>query len=141
MDGERRGKGMFCPEMLVFDRLFDLSGNPHAVSETICYAYKILLPFLILILVSKFTPEENSTGTTRFFLRMHTRVRIDRTEDRAALETAYADLESTRFELLFPTSRCGFYKWDRTDIAGFILGFAAAFLVVGFLYFVLMFGT
>jgi SSS family solute:Na+ symporter len=54
VNGRPRGSGGFNIELWLLHQGFDLSGNPHALNETIRYTYKLLLPFLVLILVSKF---------------------------------------------------------------------------------------
>lgn len=127
--------------MWLLDQFVDLSQNPYALNETIRYIYKILLPFLVLIVVSLLTPRDESTQVRRFFLRMRTKVRVNRREDEEALEAAYADPESTRAHLLFPRTNLEFFKWDKIDAIGFVLAFMMAFLVVGFLYLILTFGV
>ena len=139
--GVKRGKGMFYPEMYLLGQAMDLTGNPRAFNETLRYAYKILLPFAVLILVSLFTRPDNSKEVQRLCLRMRTQVRPDRAEDERALQSAYDAPESTRARLLFPRTQLEFFKWDRQDAVGFALGCLAALAVVGMLYLVLNFGS
>lgn len=140
-DGQARGQGMFLPEMYVLDKLFDLSGNPYALNETIRYAYKIFLPFAVLILVSLAGAPDKSEGTERFFLRMRTPVRGDHAEDDKVLQAAYADPASTEASLLFPHSNFEFFKWDRIDVLGFVGSIGLVLSVIGLLYLVLNFGA
>ncbi len=74
-NGVKRGEGMFYVETWLLDHVFDLSANPHALNETMRYAYKILLPFFVLIAVSLLTAPDESESVRRFFLRMRTKVR------------------------------------------------------------------
>jgi len=45
INGVKCGEGLFYPEMFLLNCFVDLAANPHALNETIRYAYKILLPF------------------------------------------------------------------------------------------------
>lgn len=139
-EGIRRGEGLFYPEMYLLGQVVDLTVLPRAFNETLRYAYKILLPFVVLIIVSLATRQEEPEAVRQFFLRMRTKVRVDREEDERGLQGAYADPESTRVRLLFPATRLEFFKWDREDAVGFILGCVAALGIVGMLYVILNVG-
>jgi len=139
--GVPRGSGLFLIEMWLLDHVFDLAANPYPLNETMRYAYKILLPFLVLIIVSRLTPRDDSEQVKRFFLKMRTLVRVNRAEDERALQAAYADPEGTRHKLLFPHSNIEFFKWNKVDTIGFLLAFAVVFAVIGLLWVVLTFGT
>jgi SSS family solute:Na+ symporter len=138
--GVRRGEGMFHPELFLLGQFFDLTQNPNALNETIRYAYKIVLPFLVLIVVSLFTRPDDSREVQNLFVRMRVKVRPDAAEDRRAVQAAYADPDSTRSALLFPHSSFEFLKWDGEDAAGFLAGCGLALAVIGGLYAVLHFG-
>jgi SSS family solute:Na+ symporter len=140
-NGVKRGEGMFYLETWLLDQVFDLSANPHALNETMRYAYKILLPFLVLIVVSLLTAPDESESVHRFFLRMRTKVRGDRAEDERAVQAAYANPETTRACLLRPQSQLEFFKWNREDVVGFSLCVLAAFAVLSLLYCLLHFGA
>jgi hypothetical protein len=139
-DGIKQGQGMFYVEAWLFDRAFDLSANPYALNETMRYLYKILMPFLVLVVVSLLTAPDESESVRRFFLRMRTKVRRDRAEDERAVLAAYADPESTTAELLLPGTQFELFKWSREDVIGFSLSVLAAFAVLGLLYFLLNLG-
>ncbi len=140
-EGLKHGEGMFYVETWLLDQVFDLSANPQALNETMRYAYKILLPFLVLIVVSLLTAPDESESVRRFFLRMRTKVRADRAEDERAVRAAYANPEATRTCLLLPHSLFEFFKWNREDVIGFSLCVLTAFAVLGLLYFLLHFGA
>ena len=140
-DGTPRGRGMFNPELYVLDQLFDLSANPFALNETIRYCYKILMPFLVLIVVSLLTRPEDIESTKRFFLRMRTKVRTDRAEDERVVQDASANPESTRSVLLFPNSQLELFTWDREDVTGFVGWSIAAAGVLGLLWLIVSVGA
>lgn len=141
VDGQLRGSGMLNVEMWLLGQVWDLSRNPHALNETIRYAYKMLLPFLVLILVSKLTPRDDAESVRRFFLRMRTKVRADRMEDERALQRAYANPESTTSELLFPRSQLEFFIWRREETIGFGVAWLATLGVIGCLWLVVSLGA
>jgi SSS family solute:Na+ symporter len=139
VDGQPRGNGLLLVEMWIFTRIADLSANPYAMNETIRYAYRILLPFLVLIVVSLATARDDSERARNFFLKMRTLVRPDRAEDHRALAAAIAAPATTEASLLFPRSQFEFFKWSRRDTVGFLACIGVAFSVVGFLYLLLTF--
>jgi SSS family solute:Na+ symporter len=140
-DGRPAGAGLFYPEMYLLDRAFDLSANPYALNETIRYACKILLPFLILIAVSLAgRGRRHSDETDRFFVRMRVPVRTDRAEDERAVAAACADPAGTARALLFPRTRLEFQKWDRADALGFAANILFTFAVIGLLMLVAGYG-
>jgi SSS family solute:Na+ symporter len=139
-NGMKRGEGMFYPEQYLLGQVVDLTANPRALNETLRYAYKILLPFAVLILVSLLTRPDDSQPVQHLFLRMRTQVCADRAADERALQAAYANPEPTRARLLFPRTQLEFFKWNRQDALGFLLGCLAALAVVAMLYAILNFG-
>lgn len=140
VNGVKQGEGLFYPEMFLANHFFDVTRNANAVNETMRYSYKILLPFLILIVVSLATRPDNSLETRNFFIRMRVKVLRDKEEDARAVQAAYAHPESTRAALLFPGSPLEFFKWDKEDTIGFLAGCLLVVAIFGFLYFILNFG-
>ncbi|CAN5348038.1 hypothetical protein BH09VER1_BH09VER1_28060 [soil metagenome] len=140
-NGVPTGRGMFYPEMYVLDRVVDLSANPYALNETIRYLYKILLPFLIVIVISLLSGPRVTEPVSQFFLRMRTEVKPEREEDDAAVAVAYARPEETVRKLLFPRSGLEFFKWNRVDTLGFLGACGLAFAVMGLLYLVVSLGS
>jgi Na+/proline symporter len=138
--GVKHGEGLFYPEMFLLGQFFDLTKNPNAINETMRYSYKIVLPFLILIVVSLFTRPDPSTETQNFFTRMRVKVLPDKAEDARAVQAAYANPGRTRAVLLFPQSQWEFFKWDREDAMGFFAGCLFVLSIFGFLYFVINLG-
>ncbi len=140
-EGVSAGRGMFFLEMWILDQAFDLSRNPYALNETIRYAFKILLPFVVIIVVSLMTRRDDSPEVARFFLRMRTKVRGDRGEDERALDMAYRAPGSTREALLFPRSDLELFKWERSDYIGVGLSFVGVLGVIALLFAILTIGA
>lgn len=153
-NGKLAGAGMFYPEMYVLDRVFDLRGNPYALNETIRYAYKISLPFFLLIVVSLLgrrskrdavtrdaAPSDEENTVARFFIRMRTPVRTERDEDERAVATSLAAPAATENTLLFPRTRLEFQKWNREDAFGAVANVLFAFAIVGLLMLIVSFGA
>lgn len=140
VDGTATGRGMFYFEMFLLDRLVNLSHFPYALCETIRYAYKILLPFLILIAVSIVFPPPAGFAD-EFFIKMRTPVRAEKQADDEALAHAFANPESTRRCLLFPRTQLEFMKWDSRDARGFAYGVALTAGVVVSLWAILQVGS
>lgn len=65
-DGHPRGSEMVNPELWILDRIFPLAENPHALTDTLRSLYKILLPFIVLILVCLITCPTNPQGSSAF---------------------------------------------------------------------------
>jgi hypothetical protein len=141
VNGVKRGTGTFYIESWLLDHIIDLSANPHALNETLRYAYKILLPFLVLIVVSLLTARDESDSIGRFFVRMRTKVQTNRAEDDQAVLAAYAHPDRTRACLLLPRSQLEFFKWNQEDVIGFGLALFMAFIVLGLLNFLIHFGA
>jgi SSS family solute:Na+ symporter len=141
VEGIQRGEGVFYPEMFLLGQLTDLTANAPALNETIRYAYKILLPFLVLIVVSLCKTPDESSGVQRFFLRLRTKVSADRHQDELAVQAAYANPESTRVVLLFPNTTLELFKWDKEDILGFLAACLVALAIMAWLFLVLQFGA
>jgi SSS family solute:Na+ symporter len=141
VDGGLSGAGMFNVEMWLLGRVLDLESNPHALNESIRYGYKILLPFAVLILVSRLTPRNDAEQVQRFFLRMRTKVRPNREEDERAVAAAYANPAGTAHTLLFPRTRLEFFKWSRDDAFGFGMACLATLGVIVALWAIVSIGA
>lgn len=139
-DGKPRGQGLLYVDLVVVDRLIGLSRKTHAVNETIRTTIRVCLPFLVLILISLFTPRETGSKIDRFFVKMRTPVIPDPEMDHEELTRSYADPDRFRDELLFPESGLEFFKWKTVDTVGFLLAVAGVLTVIGVLYLILGIG-
>jgi len=136
------GTGMLSLELVALDRLgFNLSANTYAMNETVRILIRTILPFVVLMVVSRLTRPEEKARLDRFFTKMGTIVLEDREADAKELELAYADPYRLDHRKLFPKSQWEFYKWNRVDTIGFLLAVLCAFAVLGFLKLLLMIGA
>jgi SSS family solute:Na+ symporter len=141
-DGTVVGDGMLSLELVGLDLLgFDLSRNTFAMNETLRIAIRTILPFLVLILVSRLTAPDDKNRLDRFFAKMATVVQEDREADARELELSYAQPDRFDHRKLFPRSDWMFYRWNRVDLIGFVLAVLCAFAVLGFLKLLLTIGA
>jgi SSS family solute:Na+ symporter len=135
-NGVLEARGYFFPELILLQKLgMKLQNQPYALNETIRMMVRLLFPFLMLILVSLLTKPNNDEITSRFFLKMRTRVRGFGSEtDVEDVEAAYANPEKTKAMLLFPNTSLEVYKWNKQDIVGFLISIGVVFVVLGTLF-------
>jgi solute:Na+ symporter, SSS family len=141
--GKLQAQGYFFPELILLQSLgIEMNKLPYALNETIRMMIRLLFPFIILILVSLFTKPNNDVITSRFFLKMRTRVRGFGPEaDQRDVEEAYANPEKTKEMLLFPNTSLEIYKWNKQDIVGFLISIGVVFVVLGTLVFAVGLGS
>ncbi len=103
-----------------------------AMLETLRIPLRVFLPFLVLIVVSFFTPMNSKETLDRYYAKMKTPVREDPEEDRQAIRASYENPEAFADRELLP-------EWDNleiqkprtSDLAGFVVSFVICFLLVG----------
>jgi SSS family solute:Na+ symporter len=140
-EGVPQGDGLFYVEMVVIDRMFDLSKNSYALNETIRTLIKVFVPFSVLIVMSLLTKRDDRKLVERFYVKMRTPVTVDRKMDGMELEKSYLDPNRFKERLLFPNSELEFFKWKKADALGFILIVLGVFGIVGMLYLLLHIGA
>jgi SSS family solute:Na+ symporter len=122
VSGQLSGQGMLSLELVLADKLgVNLGRNPYALNETIRILIRTTVPFLILILVSLMTKQDDRRLLDRFFVKMKTPVLIDADDDARELARSYANPRRFDSKKLFPRSGWEFDKWNRTDTVGFII--------------------
>jgi len=130
-----RGIGKFRVPVWLLSRLgLDFSSCSRSTLQAIVFISDAVLPFLLLLLVSLFTPVVAKPELDRFYARVHTPVHADPETDRREVELSYADPERFRSKLLFPTTKWEILKPDRLDVWGFLLAVAIALAIVGVLF-------
>lgn len=132
--GVKQGKGLLKVELLALDLLgWDLSKNSYATNETISILFRILVPFLVLVLVALCTKPQDAGHLNRFYARLRTPVQPDHDADAAAVETTATDTERYNSGRLFPHSAWEFRRWDRDDWRGVAITTAGALGVIALL--------
>lgn len=142
-NGKAVGRGYLKVELIVLDRLgWDLSANSYSLNETLTFLFRIIPPFLILMLVACFTAAPAKEMLDQFYGKLRTPVLgVSTVEDDRAMELTRAD--PTRFNHLkiFPDSNWEFRVWNREDWGGVIGSCVAVVSVVALLMLVVSLGS
>ena len=137
------GKGYLKVELIALDKLgWDLSKNSYSLNETLTFLFRIVFPFLILMIVAYFTKPLEKERLDKFYGKLLTPVvgSCNLEDDK---EMALTNAEPTRFNHLkiFPNSNWEFRKWNREDWTGVIVSCLAVASVVGLLMLIVSLGT
>lgn len=137
------GKGYLKAELIVLDKLgWDLSKNSYSLNETLTFVFRIVFPFLILMLVAYFTKPQKKELLDKFYGKLLTPVvgSCNLEDDK---EMALTNANPTRFNHLkiFPNSNWEFRKWNREDWVGVIGSSIAVLSVVGLLVLIVSLGS
>jgi solute:Na+ symporter, SSS family len=134
--GILEARGYFYPELIVAQWLgFDLVHQPYAVSQTVVLLVPFAFSFLLVVLVALMTPGDRDEITTKFFLKMRTKVRgLGAAVDAEDVANAIRNPEQTKKLLLFPDTEWEFYRWNKQDFWGFVFSIGVVFVVLGLLY-------
>ncbi|NDP27878.1 MAG: sodium:solute symporter family protein [Flavobacterium sp.] len=136
------GKGYLKVELIALDRMgWDLSKNSYSLNETFTFLFRIIIPFLILMLVAYFTKPQNKDLLNQFYGKMLTPV-VGTLEDDEK-EMVLTRNTPTRFNYLkiFPNSNWEFRKWNREDWTGVTVSCVAVASVVALLVFIVGLGS
>ena len=136
--GELVASGSFRFDMMIYDKLlgFDLTKVRNATLKTLEFPFKIIAPFLVMIIASLLTRPNSKEALDRLYVRMKTPVRPDPEEDKAEMEKSYA--EPSRFDdrKLFPNTQLEIQRPTPMDFWGFIACFAICFAIIGLVFWV-----
>lgn len=137
------GKGYLKVELIALDKMgWDLSKNSYSLNETLTFIFRIVFPFLILMLVALFTKPLEKERLDQFYGKLLTPVEGScNLEDDREMEITRAT--PTRFNHLkiFPDSNWEFRKWNREDWTGVIVSCFAVISVVGLLMLIVSLGS
>jgi solute:Na+ symporter, SSS family len=132
--GNRLGRGYPYLDLLLIQAMgFDLRRNSCALNETIRIIIRLLLPFIVLAAVARFTLRDEEAMLGRFFVKMRTQVTSGGADDAAKLVEALRNPEHLRETKVFPDSDWEIYRWSRQDAAGFIFAIGLVLAIVGLL--------
>ena len=138
-----RGEGTFRFDMIIYDKIlgFDLTKARNATLSTLDLPFKIIAPFLVMILVSLFTQPNSKKALDRLYVKMKTPVDPDPERDEAEMDVSYARPDRFDDRKLFPGSQLEFQRPTKMDIWGFIGCFAICFAIIGIVLWVAKIGT
>jgi SSS family solute:Na+ symporter len=136
------GKGYLKVELVALDLMgWDLSKNSYSLNETLTFIFRIVFPFLILMLIALFTKPVDKERLDQFYGKLLTPVVGESgPDDDKEMELTRAN--PTRFNhlKLFPNSNWEFRKWNREDWIGVIVSSVAVLSVVGLLMLIVSLG-
>jgi SSS family solute:Na+ symporter len=141
--GQAVGKGYLKVELIALDKMgWDLSGNSYSLNETLTFLFRIIFPFLILMVVAYFTQPIEKERLDQFYGKLLTPVVGDSSEDDDR-EMALTRANPERFNHLkiFPGSNWEFRRWNREDWTGVIGSCIAVVSVVVLLMAIVSLGT
>jgi len=98
-NGKPIGKGYLKVELIALDGMgWDLSENSYSLNETFTFLFRIIIPFLILMLVAFFTKPQDNELLDQFYGKMLTPVVGTHEDDEQAMALTRAN--PTRFNHL-----------------------------------------
>jgi hypothetical protein len=119
--GELEGRGRFNLDFLVFQAAgMDLTGMDNAALETLRLPLRLITPFIVMILISFFTPPNSKAALDRYYVKMKTPVSPDPERDRLEVEASYADPSRFDHKKLLPGTNLEMQKPSWSDVLGFI---------------------
>ncbi len=132
-DGPLVGQGTFRFDMAIYTKLLgmDLTGVRNAALATLDLPFKIVAPFLVMILASLFTKPCDKPGLDRLYVKMKTPVIPDHDADAAEMEKSYAEPHRFDDRKLFKHPDFEFQRPTPTDFWGFLACFGICFAIIG----------
>jgi SSS family solute:Na+ symporter len=142
-DGKAVGNGYLKAELIVLDRMgWDLSKNSYSLNETLTFLFRIIPPFLILMVVSCFTKPHAKELLDQFYGKLRTPVLgISNSADDHEMELTRANPNRFNHLKMFPGSNWEFRAWNREDWSGVLGSCLAIVSVVALLVFVVSLGS
>ena len=142
-NGQAVGKGYLKVELIVLDRLgWDLAKNSYSLNETLTFLFRIIPPFLILMLVAMLTKPQAKELLDQFYGKMRTPVLGNsHLEDDRAMELTRAEPNRFNHLKMFPGSSWEFRRWNREDWTGVLGSCLAIVSVVALLVLVVSLGS
>ena len=127
-----KGQGNFKLDFLLYKLLgMDLQKQNTGMLDTLELPFKIVTPFLVMILFSFITRPNTKEALDRYYAKMKTPVDPDHEQDEKNLKAAYADPAAIEKKKLFPGTSLEFQRPTKTDVFGFILCVAICFAIIG----------
>jgi SSS family solute:Na+ symporter len=143
IQGVKQGQGQFRFDMLLYDKIlgYDLTQVRNATLATLDLPFKIIAPFLVMIIASLLTKPNNKEALDRLYVKMKTPVNPVPEKDEAEIEKSYANPDRFDKNKLFPNSNLEFQRPTRYDVIGFLTCFALCFAIIGLVLLVAQIGT
>ena len=141
--GEKIGQGSFRFDMVIYDKLLglDLTQYRKAALKTLEFPFKIIAPFLVMIIASLLTQPNSKKALDRLYVKMKTPVDPDPEGDAREIDVSYAQPDRFNDRKLFPGSNWEFERPTKMDFWGFVGCFVICFAIIGVVLWVARIGT
>ena len=141
--GDKIGQGSFRFDMVIYDKLLGLNLTQYrkAALKTLGVAFKIIAPFLVMIIASLLTQPNSKKALDRLYVKMKTPVDQDPEGDAREIDVSYARPDRFNDRKLFPGSNWEFERPTKMDFWGFVGCFVICFAIIGVVLWVARIGT
>ena len=130
--GPMQGGGTFRFDMVIYTKLLgaDLTKVRNATLTTLEFPFKIIAPFLVMIIASLLTRPNGKEALDRLYVKMKTPVSLDPDGDAAEMEKSYANPDRFDNRKLFKHPDFEFQRPTKMDFWGFLACFGICFLIL-----------
>lgn len=133
--GNPAGAGEFHADLWVLHQLgYNPEHHPYALNETLRFLLRVIIPFGLVLVVSRLSPMRESEQVRRFFVKMRLPTHVDPQQDLRQLEQARAADNFGAENMMFQNSHWEFGKFRGTSAVGFLISCGAVVILLGFLY-------
>ena len=141
--GDKIGQGSFRFDMVIYDKLLglDLTQYRKAALKTLEFPFKIIAPFLVMIIASLLTQSNSKKALDRLYVKMKTPVDPDPEGDAREIDVSYARPDRFNDRKLFPGSNWEFERPTKMDFWGFVGCFVICFAIIGVVLWVARIGA
>ena len=141
--GDKIGQGSFRFDMVIYDKLLglDLTQYRKAALKTLEFPFKIVAPFLVMIIASLLTQPNSKKALDRLYVKMKTPVDPDPEGDAREIDVSYARPDRFNDRKLFPGSNWEFERPTKMDFWGFVGCFVICFAIIGVVLWVARIGA
>tara|TARA_Y100000589_G_scaffold132785_1_gene126814 strand:+ start:1494 stop:3413 length:1920 start_codon:yes stop_codon:yes gene_type:complete len=141
--GDKIGQGSFRFDMVIYDKLLglDLTQYRKAALKTLEFPFKIIAPFLVMIIASLLTQPNSKKALDRLYVKMKTPVDPDPEGDAREIDVSYARPDRFNDRKLFPGSNWEFERPTKMDFWGFVGCFVICFAIIGVVLWVARIGV
>ena len=129
--------------MVIYDKLLglDLTQYRKAALKTLEFPFKIIAPFLVMIIASLLTQPNSKKARDWLYVKMKTPVDPDPEGDAREIDVSYARPDRFNDRKLFPGSNWEFDRPTKMDLWGFVGCFAICFAIIGVVLWVARIGA
>jgi len=142
-EGKKVATGAFRFDMMIYDKVlgFDLTNVRNATLKTLEFPFKIIAPFLVMIIASLLTKPNSKKALDRLYVKMKTPVNPDPEQDSREIDVSYAKPDRFDDRKLFPGTQLEFQRPTAMDFWGFLACFAVCFGIIGLVLWVAQIGA